>query len=150
MKETIEVLNRMQADGIIGLYAIGGAVGATFYLEPVATMDIDVFVSFQQSADSPLISLSPMFDYLKKMGCETRGEYVVIGGWPVQFLPPADAWRRRVGSGVEQRSKGCQPRDMPHLLPRCGRSRQGSRRTKIWNQACWMPEADAILTRYGL
>jgi hypothetical protein len=91
MKETLEVINRMQADGIIGRYAIGGAVGATFYLEPVATMDIDVFVSFKQSPESPLISLSPLFEHLKARGHETRGEYVVIGGWPVQFLPPADA-----------------------------------------------------------
>lgn len=36
MNGTLEVINRMQADGIIGRYAIGGAVGATFYLEPVA------------------------------------------------------------------------------------------------------------------
>ncbi len=39
----------MQADGIIGAYAIGGAVGATFYLEPVATLDLDVFVSFRHA-----------------------------------------------------------------------------------------------------
>ena len=30
----------MQADGVIGKYAIGGAVGATFYLEPAATLDL--------------------------------------------------------------------------------------------------------------
>ncbi len=44
MKTTFALLNRMQADGIIGSYAIGGAVGATFYLEPVATLDVEVFV----------------------------------------------------------------------------------------------------------
>ena len=91
MKETLSMLNRMQADGIIDAYAIGGAVGATFYLEPVATMDIDVFVSFRSAPDSMLISLSPLFAYLKSLGCEARGEYVMMGGWPVQFLPPADA-----------------------------------------------------------
>lgn len=68
MKETLEVINRMQADGVIGRYAIGGAVGATFYLEPVATLDIDVFVSFRTMADRPLISLSPLYDYLKARG----------------------------------------------------------------------------------
>ena len=36
MKATLEVINRMQADGVIGKYAIGGAVGATFYLEASA------------------------------------------------------------------------------------------------------------------
>jgi len=29
----------MQADGVVQRYAIGGAVGATFYLKPVATLD---------------------------------------------------------------------------------------------------------------
>ena len=46
IKEVIETINRMQADGVIERYAIGGAVGATFYLEPVATLDVDVFVEF--------------------------------------------------------------------------------------------------------
>jgi len=44
MKATLEVINRMQVEGVIGEYAIGGAVGATFYLEPFATLDIDIFV----------------------------------------------------------------------------------------------------------
>jgi hypothetical protein len=30
LKETIETINRMQADGVIGNYFLGGAVGATF------------------------------------------------------------------------------------------------------------------------
>lgn len=49
MKATLAVISQMQSDGVIGKYAIGGAVGATFYLEPAATLDIDIFVSFQNS-----------------------------------------------------------------------------------------------------
>ena len=37
MKATLQVINQMQADGIISRYAIGGAIGATFYLEPTST-----------------------------------------------------------------------------------------------------------------
>jgi len=33
MKATLEIINQMQKEGIIGRYAIGGAVGAAFYLE---------------------------------------------------------------------------------------------------------------------
>ena len=40
MKATLQVINQMQAGGIIGKYAIDEAVGATFYLEPSATLDI--------------------------------------------------------------------------------------------------------------
>ena len=40
MKAPLAFINQMRADGVIGKYAIGGAVGATFYLELAATLDI--------------------------------------------------------------------------------------------------------------
>ena len=49
IKDTIAGINQMQADGVIERYAIGGAVGATFYLEPAATVDVDVFVAYWNS-----------------------------------------------------------------------------------------------------
>jgi hypothetical protein len=88
IKTTITLINQMQADGVIERYAIGGAVGATFYLEPVATLDVDVFISFRSGRGSVLISPQPIFDYLKARGGTVDGEYIVIAGWPVQFLPP--------------------------------------------------------------
>jgi hypothetical protein len=88
IQEVIDTINRMQADGIVDRYAIGGAVGATFYLEPVATLDVDVFVALGSEPGSALISLRPIFEYLEARGCMIEGEYIMIGGWPVQFLPP--------------------------------------------------------------
>jgi hypothetical protein len=90
MKETLQTINQLQADGVIGSYAIGGAVGATFYLEPSATLDVDIFVLLPTSDGSSLLSLAPIYDYLTLHGCKIQGEHVVIGSWPVQFLPPAD------------------------------------------------------------
>jgi hypothetical protein len=80
----------MQADGVIGKYAIGGAVGATLYLEPAATLDIDVFVMLPTTEGSSLLSLSPIYNYLRGRGGTVQHEHIVIGGWPVQFLPPAN------------------------------------------------------------
>lgn len=92
MKATLQVINQMQADGVIGQYAIGGAVAATFYLEPSATLDIDVFVSLKPAPGRLLLSLQPVYDYLvRDRNCRQEGEYIVVEGWPVQFLPPADA-----------------------------------------------------------
>jgi hypothetical protein len=88
VKEVIAVMNQMRVDGVIESYAIGGAVGATFYLEPVATLDVDVFASFKPAPGRLIVSLQPVFDYLKAKGYGMEGEYVVIGGWPVQFLAP--------------------------------------------------------------
>jgi hypothetical protein len=87
IKEVIETLNRMQADGVIERYAIGGAVGATFYLEPVATLDVDVFVEFHIAPGSQIVNPEPIFKYLRDHGCTMEGDYVVIADWPVQFLP---------------------------------------------------------------
>jgi hypothetical protein len=88
IKEVIQTINQMQADGVIDSYAIGGAVGATFYLEPVATLDVDIFTAFKSQPGSLLLSPQPIFDYLKARGCAMGGEYIIVGGWPVQFLPP--------------------------------------------------------------
>lgn len=88
IKEVISVINEMQAAGVIDRYAIGGAVAATFYLEPISTLDVDVFVTFSPVPGSLLISLQPIYDYLKAQGCTVEDEHIVIGDWPVQFLPP--------------------------------------------------------------
>jgi hypothetical protein len=48
MKATLEAINQMQADGVIGKYAIGGAVGATFYLQPAATLDVDISLRYRE------------------------------------------------------------------------------------------------------
>lgn len=88
MKEALKVLAELVVEGVIEDYAIGGAMGATFYLEPVVTMDLDVFVLFKDS-DS-LLPLQPIYEALKKRGClpdERMPECIDIGGTPVQFLP---------------------------------------------------------------
>jgi hypothetical protein len=90
IRRTIEAINQMQADGLIERYAIGGAVGATFYLEPVATLDVDVFITFRPEAGKILVSPKPIFDYFRDRGAEIEGEYIIIAGWPVQFLPAAN------------------------------------------------------------
>ncbi len=87
IREVIATINRMQSDGVIEHYAIGGAVGATFYVEPIATLDVRVFVNFKSEIGSAIVNLQPIFDYLTARGGAMQGEYIVIAGWPVQFLP---------------------------------------------------------------
>jgi len=86
MKETLQVLNQMVADGVIDGYVIGGAIAATYYLEPIDTNDLDVFFHVAVSP-SGLITLSPLYEYLHKLGYEPQDETIEIVGWPVQFLP---------------------------------------------------------------
>ncbi|HEY8903472.1 MAG TPA: hypothetical protein VIM48_07180 [Chthoniobacterales bacterium] len=78
------IINEMQKEGIVERYAIGGAVGATFYLEPVATLDVDVFVVFPSRGS--LIDPAPVFDWLKARGGVQEGEYIILEQTPVQIL----------------------------------------------------------------
>lgn len=76
----------MERDGVIDRYAIGGAIAATLYVEPIQTYDLDIFVIFPISP-SGLISASPIYTYLAARGYRAEGEAINIAGWPVQFLP---------------------------------------------------------------
>jgi hypothetical protein len=93
MKQTLDVINRMEADRIIGRYAIAGAVAAYNYIEPTVTEDVDILVAFDSSPRQPqsgLVTLGPVLSYLKDKGySEFRKEGILIEGWAVQFIPVA-------------------------------------------------------------
>ena len=157
MKATLEVINQLRADGIIGQYAIGGAVGATFYLEPVATLDIDVFVSFQNVSGSGLISLSPICDHLMARGFKAEKEYIIIGGWPVQFLPPGNELvEEALTEAIETEVEGVRTRVMTaeHLVAialQTGRAKDAARILQFIESGTLNADRlDGILRRHGL
>ena len=85
MKKALQALNGLERDGVIGRYAIGGAMGATFYVEPFTTFDLDVFVVLPEAAG--LVTLAPLYQELAQRGYPAREECVLVEGIPVQFLP---------------------------------------------------------------
>jgi hypothetical protein len=86
MEKTLRVLNRMVKDGVIEQYAIGGAVAAIFYIEPINTNDLDIFFQVKDPSVG-LDILAPLYRYLSSLGYKGPGEAIDIEGWPVQFLP---------------------------------------------------------------
>ncbi|HEX5431420.1 MAG TPA: hypothetical protein VFW83_05610 [Bryobacteraceae bacterium] len=90
MRAALEALNHLLADRVIENYAIGGAIGASFYLPAMQTEDIDVFV-FLPPAAGRLVTLTPVYDALKAQGGEIEGEHIHFGNWPVQILTDANA-----------------------------------------------------------
>jgi hypothetical protein len=88
MKTVFAALNALVAQGVITAYAIGGAIGASFYLQAMQTEDVDAFV-FLPSTDSVLISLTPVYQALTALGGELEREYVRFGQWPLQILTDA-------------------------------------------------------------
>lgn len=155
MKVTLAVINQMQADGVIGQYAIGGAVGATFYLEPVATLDIDIFVSFQQTGT--LLTLSPIYNYLTARGFKIEKEYIIIEDWPVQFLPTSNALvEEALVCALETEVEGVRTRVMTaeHLTAvalQTGRAKDFSRILQFIESGVLAPDKlNEILVRHDL
>jgi len=157
VKETLAIINAMQRDGVIGKYAIGGAVGATHYLEPAATLDIDIFVVLPSSESSQLIHLSPLYEYLKARGGVEKQEHIVIGGWPVQFLAPSnDLERDAVAEAIRADVEGVPTWIMPaqHLVAialNTGRVKDQLRVLRFFEEkAVNVDKLEELLARHGL
>jgi hypothetical protein len=86
MKKTLIILNNLVAEGILQKYAIAGGIASLFYIEPVATFDLDLFVLVPN--EESLAPLSPIYRHLSQLGYPSEQELIVIEGIPVQFLLP--------------------------------------------------------------
>ena len=88
MHEALLALNQIVADGVIETYAVGGAMGAMFYIDAFETQDLDVFVLLPPTG--VLLSLTPIYDALKAQGGVVEDAHVRFGKWPVQVLTGLD------------------------------------------------------------
>ena len=155
MEKTLEIINRMETDGVIGRYAIGGAVAAVFYVEPFATFDLDIF--FALNVSGGLVTMTPVYEYLAAAGYEVKGEAVNIEGWPVQFIPTYNPLvAEAVEQSVEIKFKGTPTRVLSaeHLVAimlQTGREKDYARAAKFLEEGVVNVERlTDILSRHGL
>jgi hypothetical protein len=167
MKQTLDVVNALEADGVIGRYAISGAIAAYNYIEASVTDDLVVLVSFDEVgklASTGLITLAPIYSYLKTRGFdEHRREGIVIAGWPVQFLPVANPLDEEAlahaqeieimlpGSEGSVRTRILRPEHLVATALRVGRPKDLIRITQfIEEEAVDFTALRAVLGRHGL
>ena len=86
VKQTFQVLLQLRDEGALARFAVGGAIAASFYIEAVATEDLDIFAFLQPSPGGRVVR-TPLYDRLKALGATVEDEHVLIHGWPVQILP---------------------------------------------------------------
>jgi len=134
-------LNDLKRDGVIREYAIGGAIAALFYAEPSFTQDLDVFISFPEPEGKGLISLTPIYDALRKRGYSEQREFVEIEGILVQFLPAdGELLEEALIEAYTKRYEGTPTRVMrpEHLIAialRTGRAKDKARVNLLMEQA---------------
>lgn len=157
IKEVLAAINQMQRDGVIERYAIGGAVGATFYLEPVATLDVDIFVAFRPEPGRVIAGPQPILDYLTRRGATVDGEYLVIAGWPVQFLPPTGPLGEEALPAAQETEVEGEPtrvftaEHLAALALQTGRAKDKARLLQFMEAGALDPDRfQAIIERHGL
>ncbi len=157
MEKIFAIINQMENDGIIGRYAIGGAVGSIFWLEPITTKDVDVFVMLPTSAGGLLLTLGPIYEYLLAQGFAPQGQFIVIEGWAVEFGPPGTPLvEEALDRAVERDVNGVMTRvfTAEHLAAIClqvGRAKDHDRVTRFVEAGALDAEVfEAILQRHDL
>ncbi|MFM9971363.1 MAG: hypothetical protein ACKVQK_23520 [Burkholderiales bacterium] len=106
MKQTFQVLLRLRDEGELEKFAVGGAIAASFYIEAVATEDLDIFAVLPPSGSGEVV-LTPLHDRLSELGATVRAEHVLIHDWPVQIFPAyTPLVEEAVRNAQEQRYEG--------------------------------------------
>ncbi len=132
MDETLKVINELEKDGVIGRYAIGGAIGLLFYVEPATTYDLDIFCYIPKTG--MLYSVGPIYENLMAKGYLPKGEHIVIQGVPVQFLPPtSDLVTEAIEQAADREFNGVPTRVMQyeHLLAIMAETGRGKDKLRI-------------------
>lgn len=157
MKKTLQVINNLKKKGIIGDYAIGGAIASFFYLEVTLTEDLDVFIHID-SGKHDIITLSPLFEGLVEEGYrEFRREGIIIGKWPVQFLPATtELEKEALEKANEETIEGEAVRvfSVEYLMAICvqvGRAKDKIRLEQFLKEKCFDKKIfEDILSRHNL
>ena len=145
----------MVAEGVIENYAVCGAIGAMFYVEPFSTEDLDVFVP---APEGHLIIELPGLDYLKSRGyTEFEREGIVIESWPVQFLPTTTALEHEAYLNAEVIDvdgipvRVALPEHLVAIMLHVGRRKDLARVTMFLSQdAVKLPALEDVIARHGL
>jgi hypothetical protein len=156
MERTIKVLNDMKREGIVLDYAIGGAVAALFYIEPIETHDLDVFISVPETT-RPLVSLDDIYRYLSGRGYVAEEDHVVIEGVPVQFLVASTPLVEEAMSKASMQDYGAEqvrlmePEHLAAIMVELNRPKDRIRIALFLDQApLSMGRLTEILERHGL
>lgn len=156
MKETIELINELKKEGLIKDYAIGGAIGVLKWVEPFFTRDLDIFIIPTVETEEGLINLSPIYEYLKKKGCYWQGQWLIIKGVPVDFIPVDALEKEAVENAQETEFEGVStkvitPEYLLALLLKTGRDKDKRKIEMLLGQADIVNEKlNKILARYDL
>jgi hypothetical protein len=156
MEATLAILNELETAGLVERYAIGGAMAGFFYAEAVVTEDLDAFVLIKPPP-AGLITLSPIYEFLKQRGATEEREHLWLAGTLLQVIPAFDALTEEAVREAATQTVGKTPTRVmrvEHLLAialKTGRAKDRARMALLLDEAdIDHPRLQEILSRHGL
>jgi len=121
LADVLRAANELVSAGLIEDYALGGALAAIYYTEPVTTYDADImFVATDKTLSA---GIPAIYSHLRVKGWRVEGEHLIIKDFPVQFLAASglteeavreakpNRVRRRAGKSFSSRTHHCHRRE---------------------------------------
>jgi hypothetical protein len=84
LADVLRAANELVSVGLIKDYALGGALAAIYYTEPITTYDADII--FVASDKTLSAGIPAIYSHLQSKGWRVEREHLLIGNFPVQFL----------------------------------------------------------------
>ena len=84
LADVLRAANELVSAGLIKDYALGGALAAIYYTEPITTYDAAII--FVASDETLSAGIPAIYSHLQSKGWRVEREHLLIGDFPVQFL----------------------------------------------------------------
>ncbi len=154
LAEVLRVSNELVSVGLIEDYALGGALAAIYYAEPVTTYDADII--FLASDKTLSAGIPAIYSHLQSKGWRVEGEHLLVKDFPVQFLAASGLTEEAVRNSNRIEFEGVpakvfRPEYIIAIAASVGRHKDLARIEQLLEQAkIDKPMLDDILRRYNL
>ena len=97
LADVLRAANDLVSAGLIKDYALGGALAAIYYTEPITTYHADII--FVASDKTLSAGIPAIYSHLQSKGWRIEREHLLIGDFPVQFLAASGLTEEAVREG---------------------------------------------------
>ena len=154
LADVLRAANQLITAGLIKDYALGGALAAIYYTEPVTTYDAHII--FVASDKTLSAGIPAIYSYLQSKGWRVECEHLLIKDFPVQFLAASGLTEEAVREARNIQYEGVlakvfRPEYIIAIAASVGRHKDLARIEQLMAQAkINKPLLDDILRRYNL
>src|SRR5438067_10330161 len=154
LADVLRATNELVSVELIKDFALGGALAAIYYTEPVTTYDADII--FVASDKTLSAGIPAIYSYLQSKGWRVEREHLLIKDFPVQFLAASGLTEEAVCEARQIQYQGVpakvfRPEYIIAIAASVGRHKDLARIEQLMSQAkIDKPLLDDILRRYNL